>query len=121
MLNRYGPWLDINIVEPNGPQSCQVRFEYYLQDDFEPDEGYVRESLEASDAVQQEDVQLCEAVQRGLRSPAYGSGRLCFCLLCIYTAVLIDARHCLFGREPMNGFHVCSLTPTGHPLTTNAR
>ena len=53
----------------------QVRFEYYLQQHFDTDEGYVRESLEASDAVQQEDVQLCEAVQRGLRSPAYDTGR----------------------------------------------
>ncbi len=75
MLNRYGPWLDINIVEPTGPQTCQVHFEYFLQQDFKADAGYVDESLEASDAVQQEDVKLCEAVQRGLRSPAYDTGR----------------------------------------------
>lgn len=75
MLNRYGPWLDINIVEPTGPQTCQVRFEYFLHRDHKAEEEFVEESLQASDAVQQEDVRLCEAVQRGLRSPAYDSGR----------------------------------------------
>ncbi len=75
MLNRYGPWLDINIVEPTGPQTCQVRFEYFLHRDHEAEGEFVEESLQASDAVQQEDVRLCEAVQRGLRSPAYDSGR----------------------------------------------
>ena len=75
MLNRYGPWLDINLVEPTGPQSCQVRFEYFLHRNFSPDDSYVQESLAASDTVQQEDVKLCESVQRGLRSQAYDSGR----------------------------------------------
>ena len=75
MLNRYGPWLDINIVEATGPQTCRVRFEYFLHQGHEAEEEFVEESLQASDAVQQEDVRLCEAVQRGLRSPAYDSGR----------------------------------------------
>lgn len=34
-----------------------------------------QESLEGSHEVQLEDVKLCEAVQRGLRSPAYDTGR----------------------------------------------
>lgn len=75
MLNRYGPWLDINLVEPTGPQTCTVRFEYFLDRGFSADEGYAQESLAASETVQQEDVKLCEAVQRGLRSPAYNMGR----------------------------------------------
>lgn len=75
MLNRYGPWLDLNLVEPTGPQTCTVRFEYFLQEGVSGDEGYVKESLEASETVQQEDVKLCEAVQRGLKSPAYDMGR----------------------------------------------
>lgn len=81
MLNRYGPWLDLNLVEPTGPQTCQVRFEYFLQQGFSPDDSYVQESLAGSDEVQQEDVKLCEAVQRGLRSPAYNMGRCVMCLL----------------------------------------
>ena len=74
-LNRYGPWLDINLVEPTGSQTCTVRFEYFLDQGFGADDRYVQESLEVSEAVQQEDVKLCEAVQRGLKSPAYDKGR----------------------------------------------
>ncbi len=36
---------------------------------------FVAESLAASDKVQQEDIALCEAVQRGLEDDAYGVGR----------------------------------------------
>lgn len=96
MLNRYGSWLDINIVEPTGPQTCQVRFEYFLHQDHKAEEGYVGESLEASDAVQQEDVRVCEAVQRGLRSPAYGTGRSAllpaWAQLCVQSAILLGFR-----------------------------
>ena len=81
MLNRYGPWLDINLVEPTGPQTCTVRFQYFLDQGISADEGYVQESLAASESVQQEDVKLCEAVQRGLRSPAYNMGRCIAALL----------------------------------------
>ncbi len=34
------------------------------------------ESVAVSDSVQAEDVDICESVQRGLRSRAYGAGRL---------------------------------------------
>ena len=75
MLNRYGPWLDINIVEPTGTQSCQVRFEYYLEQSASLDAAVVEASLASSHEVQLEDVKLCESVQRGLGSPAYDTGR----------------------------------------------
>ena len=42
MLNRYGPWLDLNIVEPTGPESCQVQFEYFHEQAPEPDASYVQ-------------------------------------------------------------------------------
>lgn len=35
----------------------------------------LQQGIEASVAVQEEDVTLCEAVQRGLASPAYNGGR----------------------------------------------
>ena len=44
MLNRYGPWLDLNIVEPTGPESCQVQFEYFHEQAAEPDASYVQVS-----------------------------------------------------------------------------
>lgn len=36
------------------------------------------QGIEASGSVQEEDVTLCEAVQRGLGSPAYNGGRCVF-------------------------------------------
>lgn len=53
----------------------QVLFDYYLEPALADDAAYIDASLAASDSVQQEDVALCEAVQRGLRSPAYDTGR----------------------------------------------
>lgn len=70
---RYGPWMDVNIVVPTGPESCTVLFDYFI-DPCHPragDAAYVAECLAASEQVQREDVALCEDVQQGLRSPGY--------------------------------------------------
>lgn len=29
--NRYGPWMDTNLVIPLGPRKCQVIFDYFLE------------------------------------------------------------------------------------------
>ncbi|KAM7459802.1 hypothetical protein LguiA_036213 [Lonicera macranthoides] len=39
------------------------------------DQAFIENSLKDSEKVQMEDIKLCEAVQRGLESPAYCSGR----------------------------------------------
>ena len=31
MLNRYGPWLDINVVTPLTPTTCRVDFDWFLE------------------------------------------------------------------------------------------
>ncbi|CAN6451082.1 unnamed protein product [Victoria cruziana] len=31
MINRYGPWMDTNLVVPTGPSKCQVIFDYFLE------------------------------------------------------------------------------------------
>lgn len=31
MINRYGPWMDTNVVHPTGPDSCTVRFDWWLE------------------------------------------------------------------------------------------
>ncbi|PIA43672.1 hypothetical protein AQUCO_01800022v1 [Aquilegia coerulea] len=31
MINRYGPWMDTNLVLPLGPNKCQVIFDYFLE------------------------------------------------------------------------------------------
>ena len=73
---RYGPWLDVNWVTPTSPTTCSVLFDYFLDEGvLATDERAVTEGLAASNQVQQEDVALCESVQRGLQSPAYDCGR----------------------------------------------
>ncbi|CAH2077540.1 unnamed protein product [Thlaspi arvense] len=75
MINRYGPWMDTNLVLPLGPRKCKVVFDYFLDPSLKDDEDFIKRSLEESERVQMEDVVLCQNVQRGLESPAYDKGR----------------------------------------------
>ncbi|XP_057980603.1 choline monooxygenase, chloroplastic isoform X2 [Malania oleifera] len=75
MINRYGPWMDTNLVLPLGPRKCQVVFDYFLETSLKDDKAFIEGSLEDSERVQMEDIKLCEGVQLGLESPAYCSGR----------------------------------------------
>ncbi|KAL0302403.1 UNVERIFIED_CONTAM: Choline monooxygenase, chloroplastic [Sesamum angustifolium] len=75
MINRYGPWMDTNLVLPLGPQKCQVIFDYFLDVSLKDDSAFIEKSLEHSEKVQDEDIILCKAVQQGLESPAYEVGR----------------------------------------------
>ena len=31
MINRYGPWMDTNVVTPTGPNTCVVHFDYFVE------------------------------------------------------------------------------------------
>ena len=53
----------------------QVVFRYYLEGSLAQDAAYVAAGLRESECVQREDTELCEGVQRGMASPAYGAGR----------------------------------------------
>ncbi|KZV50441.1 choline monooxygenase, chloroplastic [Dorcoceras hygrometricum] len=75
MINRYGPWMDTNLVLPLGPRRCKVVFDYFLDASLKDDVAFIEKSLEDSERVQLEDITLSEAVQRGLESPAYNVGR----------------------------------------------
>ncbi|XP_010667951.2 choline monooxygenase, chloroplastic isoform X2 [Beta vulgaris subsp. vulgaris] len=94
MINRYGPWMDTNLVVPLGPRKCQVVFDYFLDMSLKDDEAFIKRSLKDSEEVQIEDIMLCEGVQRGLESPAYRTGR--------YAPALEKAMHhfhCLLYRN----------------------
>ncbi|CAN1159870.1 Choline monooxygenase, chloroplastic [Linum perenne] len=75
MINRYGPWMDTNLVIPLGPTKCRVIFDYFIEPHLKDDKSYIEQSLIDSEKVQIEDIILCEGVQRGLESPAYSTGR----------------------------------------------
>jgi choline monooxygenase len=74
MLNWYEGYLDTNLVLPLGIDRCLVIFDFYFSRAQTDD--YNRQSISVSDRVQAEDVDICEAVQRGLHSRAYRAGRL---------------------------------------------
>jgi choline monooxygenase len=55
---------------------CAVIFDYYFADISAASETRNRESIAVSEKVQDEDMSICDAVQRGLGSRAYLAGRL---------------------------------------------
>jgi choline monooxygenase len=75
-LNRYGPVLDINRILPMGVDRCAVIFDYFFQDTVGSEaEAFIAESLATSRRVQDEDMDVCDRVQRGLGSRSYDRGR----------------------------------------------
>jgi choline monooxygenase len=76
MLNWYEGYLDTNLVLPLGVDRCEVIFDFYFGDTSEANMPYVRQSMGVSELVQQEDIVICDGVQRGLSSRAYQAGRL---------------------------------------------
>jgi choline monooxygenase len=76
MLNAYEGVMDTNVVVPLGVDKCAVIFDYYFSDTSAAAETRNRESIAVSEKVQDEDMGICDAVQRGLGSRAYLAGRL---------------------------------------------
>ena len=76
MINFYDGVMDTNLVLPLGPDKCMVIFDFFFADTSPASEQYNQDSVAVSDRVQAEDVDICESVQRGLHSRAYGAGRL---------------------------------------------
>lgn len=76
MLNVMPGRLQVNRVLPTGPGNCRVEFDYYYSTDAAA-RARIDRDREFSDEIQQEDIAICEAVQRGLASGHYEPGRLC--------------------------------------------
>ena len=76
MLNVYQGVMDTNLVLPVGLDACLVQFDFFFADVSESRKAYNEESIAVSERVQDEDVDICESVQRGLRSRVYEAGRL---------------------------------------------
>ncbi len=76
MVNWYDGVMDTNLVTPLGIDRTEVNFDFYFADISSAAAARNRASLAVSERIQDEDVAVCEAVQRGLRSRAYQSGRL---------------------------------------------
>ena len=76
MLNIYPDNLQINIILPLDQQRTLTIFEWYILDAERPEVAEeFHKSFKFSDVIQQEDITICEAVQRRLRSRSYSTGR----------------------------------------------
>jgi choline monooxygenase len=76
MINCYEGYMDTNLVLPIDVDHCRVIFDFYFADVSEAQREYNQQSIAVGARVQDEDLGICEAVQRGLKSRAYGAGRL---------------------------------------------
>jgi choline monooxygenase len=76
MINAYEGVMDTNLVLPMGVDKCAVVFDYYFADISKKALKKNKESIKVSEKVQDEDMAICDSVQRGLASRAYVAGRL---------------------------------------------
>jgi choline monooxygenase len=70
-INYYGSGVNFERMVPTGPHSTEIRYTFLFQKGADP--AVVKESLETSYVVTQEDVEICEGVQRSFDSRAYSS------------------------------------------------
>ena len=77
MLNVYLGQMQTNIVIPRGHDACEVVFEWYANQppaDVTTDPTW-SQLMAFSDEIQAEDIEICEQVQKNLRSRSYDRGR----------------------------------------------
>ncbi|HZS04342.1 MAG TPA: SRPBCC family protein [Blastocatellia bacterium] len=76
MLNVYPDNYSTNLIIPLGPERTLTVFEWFF---LNPEKAEVKKEIrrvvQFSDEIQHEDIRICEAVQRGLRSRTYSAGR----------------------------------------------
>ena len=73
MLNIYPDNMSLNIVLPLGVDRTITVFEWFRHEGAS--EEAIQRTVAFSDGIQIEDIEICEAVQRGLASGAYDVGR----------------------------------------------
>lgn len=73
MINLYSGVMDTNLVLPLGVDRCRVVFDFFFAADTSDE--FVNESVVVANRVQDEDIGVCEEVQRNLHSRSYTAGR----------------------------------------------
>jgi len=76
MLNIYPDNVSTNLIVPLSPDKTLTIFEWFFHDiSSKQVQERMKKAIAFSDEVQQEDIGLCESVQRGLQSSLYDRGR----------------------------------------------
>ena len=77
MINWYEGVMDTNLVLPLSTGKSRVIFDFYFTDVAGPEAiARNRASIDVGNRVQDEDLAICDSVQKGLTSRAYVAGRL---------------------------------------------
>jgi choline monooxygenase len=76
MINRYPDAMDTNLVVPLGIDQTEVIFDFYFDDISDGIRERNLARIAVSESIQDEDVAICQSVQRGLSSRAYTAGRM---------------------------------------------
>jgi choline monooxygenase len=76
MINWYDGVMDTNLVIPRGEGRTEVIFDFYFADISDEAREKNLASIAVGQRIQDEDVSICQSVQRGLASRAYTAGRL---------------------------------------------
>ena len=74
MINCYAGYMDTNLVVPVDTDHCRVVFDFYFSDVSEARRSINEQSVSVGDRVQDEDLGICEDVQRGLKSTSLWRG-----------------------------------------------
>ncbi len=69
----FGFWYEMQV---DGPAHFHLRIHLLVPPEVASDDPFVGVLLRASDAIHQEDIPLCEGIQRGVRSRVWQPGRL---------------------------------------------
>ena len=69
-LTLHGHHLSSNLIVPLGPERTLTIFEWFAYSG-----DVAQATIDFSDEIQQEDIRICEEVQRGLNSRSYSTGR----------------------------------------------
>lgn len=76
MLNVYPDNYSTNLIVPLGHERTATIFEWFFDSPRDPEvRARIDQTIAFSDEIQLEDIAVCEAVQRGLRSRTYTTGR----------------------------------------------
>ncbi|MDX2162489.1 MAG: aromatic ring-hydroxylating dioxygenase subunit alpha [bacterium] len=73
MIDEYPDNISVNVVKPITHEKTLLTFEWYFKSDV--DEAVMESMVKFADEVQYEDIEICEYVQRGLKSRSYNTGR----------------------------------------------
>lgn len=74
-INRYGDWMDTNIVWPINANECVVYFDWFVHKSYLSKQDVIDQAIADSHLVQLEDIMLSERVHKGLMSSCYNIGR----------------------------------------------